>query len=581
MSHHPLSKLVEKLIASPKKPKKDVKPEDMRFPHVVVPEEELQQSVVAEVHSEVASGVFHNQTYDNAQQRQFARWTDHRTLLRRRASPKKLPEDVPDYIMNVVEDVRAAKLVEKAGLRYQTGKRAAQTFFMNYGHGKRLLPAYRPSFELQEDADAQAKALAQEVLGILTTLPYLDSPGSEQVRERIDKSFHPRMKAIIDAVEGLFEQSDLSFADSHHIGRILRDLLQDLPNPEEGTPPPIPIPLAGGGEGKAGSPGPGKLSARKPGGKGAGGGSKLKSGLGEDDTVDWRNYQHTPSKLAANVRSQLSKIRNRAFGAYAGAWGGRPNASYGQYFGSGQIASLKREGAAAYGKYYSTQKYSGGGHYDKSEGPRQWGATMRIDKPKLTHTTVRPSDVGRGYRHSAHESGRVPRNMHRWATDQRVFSVKRHRKGGIALLCDCSGSMSLSVNDIDRVLEKVPASIIACYSGGYDDGDLRIVAKDGRRVNRSLVGSGGRGANCIDGPALNWLAKQKNTGKYWLSDGLVTGYNERTSAWCFRDADRLCVEHNIYQVRTISELFKVIFEGKPLQDRTMRHYCESYHGVSW
>lgn len=172
----------------------------------------------------------------------------------------------------------------------------------------------------------------------------------------------------------------------------------------------------------------------------------------------------------------------------------------------------------------------------------------------------------------ARESGRVPRYMHRYMSDGRIFSQKKRKRGGIALLIDASGSMPLSTDDIDNILNKVPASIIACYSGDHASGKLRVLAKDGRRVKADLVGSGAGGYNVVDLPALQWLSRQPNTGKYWLSDGGVTGVGDACEVGNWKAVDELLVANNIYQVASVDWLLKVIFEGEALQPRTTRKW---------
>jgi hypothetical protein len=573
-----LRKLVEKHIKNPTTPV-PIEETDFRFPHVVVPEAEIEQGVTQARHVGFQGNTFYNQQYETQGQKDFARWSDHRQLLKRRSSPKKMPEDVPAYIMDAVEDTRAALLVKRTGLSYKSGgDAAALKFFNQYGYGDRIQNRYYPSHGVYEEGkwrkktqkekdEEAAKRLAQETMGILTALPYVFSPGRTQVRRRVERTFHPRMLNILNAIEAAFTESDLSFKDAHYIGRLLHDLLRDLPAPPTPPPamPPIPVTVPEGG----GAPAPKKKGEGPPPprGKGKGAGPQEESGFDEGDTVDWSKYR-PQRNYAPQVSAQLTRIAQRSFHDYGSMYTG----SGSRYFSDYQV---ERTSEARKG-----DRGNQGGLCGGIGGETAWDP-MVIDKPKLTHQTVRPKDVGRGYRHTAHESGRVPRNMHRFATDQRVFSRKRHKKGGIALMCDVSGSMHLSVNDVDRILDVVPASVIACYSGSGGVGGMRVIAKDGRRVDRKLVGSGYGGGNGVDLPALRWLVKQQAGGRYWLSDGLVTGQNENIGWQLFKDVDDFCVLHDIYQVQTVEELLKVIFEGQPLKERTMRTHAETYYGESW
>lgn len=137
-------------------------------------------------------------------------------------------------------------------------------------------------------------------------------------------------------------------------------------------------------------------------------------------------------------------------------------------------------------------------------------------------------------RYRSADRGHIPHNMHRWCSDKQVFRTRRRFYGGTVLI-DQSGSMSFEHEEIMRILELIPAGIVAAYSGhsdvndaGYAYGSLRILAKNGWAipdyVNTERLPDGRMTgySNLVDGPALEWLAKQKAP-RYWVSDGMVTG----------------------------------------------------------
>ena len=69
-------------------------------------------------------------------------------------------------------------------------------------------------------------------------------------------------------------------------------------------------------------------------------------------------------------------------------------------------------------------------------------------------------------------TGRHPRRLHRLLTDpdRRIFDRTIHGRGGVVVI-DCSGSMSLSVEEIKEILTAAPGATILAYSDQGDDGD--------------------------------------------------------------------------------------------------------------
>lgn len=124
------------------------------------------------------------------------------------------------------------------------------------------------------------------------------------------------------------------------------------------------------------------------------------------------------------------------------------------------------------------------------------------------------------------DEGIVPTRMHRYATDMKLFSRKGRRRKGAAVLVDVSGSMGLTSQDVLEIISQCPAAIVAIYSGRGPRGELRIIAENGRYSTTLRDGMGG--GNIVDIPAVEWLAKRKESKKLWISDGWITCSNERT-----------------------------------------------------
>jgi hypothetical protein len=151
------------------------------------------------------------------------------------------------------------------------------------------------------------------------------------------------------------------------------------------------------------------------------------------------------------------------------------------------------------------------------ESSSRWGELTIVHKKLVDKLAarearrVRPSDVGA-----------VPRYMHRLMSDQRIFGRRRKKKAfeGTVLI-DCSGSMRLTPSMVDEILTRWPAVTVATYNGSGTRGELWIIANKGKRAKEADL-KPPYGGNVVDGPSLDWLAKEKMP-RVWISDGGVTG----------------------------------------------------------
>lgn len=200
-----------------------------------------------------------------------------------------------------------------------------------------------------------------------------------------------------------------------------------------------------------------------------------------------------------------------------------------------------------------------------------WGA-MEIVSVPLT----KQSNLGMERKWTARDEGPIPTRFDRWSIDKRVFRVKKRAKGA-AVLVDVSGSMSWSEADLSRVLDEVPAATVAIYSGNGPSGKLVIVARKGRRAKWSVVKPHKMGGNVVDGPALEWLASQPETVKVWMSDGGITGPNDRHGNEAHmrrmeRDVKRHMRRGGIMRVRDADSVMEVL-SGKQrfVPDRNFRN----------
>ena len=123
------------------------------------------------------------------------------------------------------------------------------------------------------------------------------------------------------------------------------------------------------------------------------------------------------------------------------------------------------------------------------------------------------------------------------------------------MLIDASGSMQLEPKDLKEILQNAPGCTVGVYSGNSVDGVLRILAQAGRQVDERWITAPAGGANVIDGPALQWLSKQPKP-RIWVSDGQVTGKNDRSGALNHLECLYLIRKHQIVQKDKIADAVK-------------------------
>ncbi len=123
------------------------------------------------------------------------------------------------------------------------------------------------------------------------------------------------------------------------------------------------------------------------------------------------------------------------------------------------------------------------------------------------------------------EEGVLPRYPHRYAVDQRIFA-RRYKLPGGTVVIDSSGSMGLTPAAIKMMVEAAPGCIVANYSGTGNRGTLRILAKNGLRVQDDMCTPPCGGGNIVDYPALKWAFKHSHP-RVWVSDLGVTGCGDQ------------------------------------------------------
>jgi hypothetical protein len=162
------------------------------------------------------------------------------------------------------------------------------------------------------------------------------------------------------------------------------------------------------------------------------------------------------------------------------------------------------------------------------------------------------------------DEGAAPVAVHRWPIDGRMFAQRRAAPGGTVLV-DVSGSMSLSTDDVERIVSAAPAATVAVYAGHYSRGGIRIVARRGRVATADTLAATVRdlgGGNVVDGPALQWLAKQAEP-RIWVSDGQVTGLGEEMSRELLVDAFQIVRRGGIQRVDCGKDAATAVAQYRP------------------
>lgn len=172
-----------------------------------------------------------------------------------------------------------------------------------------------------------------------------------------------------------------------------------------------------------------------------------------------------------------------------------------------------------------------------------WGELM-IEKLPLP--IVAKGNLGK--KKTVSNVGRSPRRIHRYMTDpqKRIFDNKRRGMGGVVCV-DASGSMSLTQDDVRRILEASPGATVIAYSDIRDGHpNAWILADKGRMVDEMPEMGQGNG---VDFPALEWAVKHRQHSTapvIWMTDGGVCGPNQGFSQTLANQCTAFCLEKKVH-----------------------------------
>jgi len=188
--------------------------------------------------------------------------------------------------------------------------------------------------------------------------------------------------------------------------------------------------------------------------------------------------------------------------------------------------------------------------YRSTQGEGRWGE-MFTHQPPLSVNLQSRLKNGRSYRPA--DFGYNPKYINRYCIDKKIFKQKMTALGG-TILIDASGSMSFNGEDILEVMQQLPAVTIAMYNGTGDTGDLRIIAKNGKRVTEKYLDNHSGYGNVVDGPALEWLGTQPAR-RIWVSDMHVFGAHGDTAGFnLMADVNKIVRKYNIINLKNIEEV---------------------------
>lgn len=218
-------------------------------------------------------------------------------------------------------------------------------------------------------------------------------------------------------------------------------------------------------------------------------------------------------------------------------------------FGGGALEEM-REGTGEGRKVGELLSWS-------SDADVPWGKLRDVVTLPMAFPRIVGRRSGRGTTHR--DEGAMPNAVHRWAVDGRIFRRWRPAPGGTVLI-DTSGSMHLGADDLRDIVLAAPASTVAMYSGRTSSGTITIVARRGKvadqtAIERAKARAGG--GNVIDGPALEWLARQPAP-RLWVCDGVVTGVGDRPSKALVLDAFGIARRAGIVRVEKASTVAATI-----------------------
>jgi hypothetical protein len=170
---------------------------------------------------------------------------------------------------------------------------------------------------------------------------------------------------------------------------------------------------------------------------------------------------------------------------------------------------------------------------------------LRIAKPprEIAH-------LGRfGRKRALSDTGKNPNRIANYIGDptRRIYTRKTRGTNALVVV-DCSGSMSLTHDDLDAILRASTGATVVGYSGSRrqhqdNEPNTYLLAHNQRRVRHLPDWCGGNG---VDAPAVSWAIKnyrKQNAPVLWITDGKATGSGDHTSPYLSRQCRRIAQKY--------------------------------------
>lgn len=133
-----------------------------------------------------------------------------------------------------------------------------------------------------------------------------------------------------------------------------------------------------------------------------------------------------------------------------------------------------------------------------------------VKQPKMTIVelphTVRIPEAKIGFRRATMGPRLHRPSLRKPVLPQRLFVKRSPRKPDGTILIDASGSMG-SFDVVSKWVERAPFGTVAYYAGSSHAGTLWVYARNGLKAEEPVQPK--FGGNTVDGPAIDWLLRQK------------------------------------------------------------------------
>ena len=197
--------------------------------------------------------------------------------------------------------------------------------------------------------------------------------------------------------------------------------------------------------------------------------------------------------------------------------------------------------------------------------------------PLLLDTTVICDQQVKGHlgrKKKPTTTGKALRYPERLLTDpqRRIFSTKQRSSGGVVLI-DQSGSMDLTEDDLERLLELSPSALVIGYSHKPRSKGVPnawVIANRGHRVATGSIPSGNIG-NGVDGPVLDYAIANRrgNEPVIWVFDGQATDAIDNSQKHLTEAIARMVHKHRVTVAPTMELAVEALGKGKNARSK----YC--------